>query len=214
MTSILAIDPGSRESAYVELVGDRVLQRAKVSNMELLSMLRGYEPRGPLVVEMMAPYGRIVGRDVFRTLLWTGRYLEAWRGTARLLERREVKKALGLQIGHRGSTDADVRAALIQRWGGKAGKRQKAPDALVGVTKDIWAALAVAVAWQELHGEAFAAVEEAPLGGLEELNRALGLTSGVTKQELQGVCQDPVYDHDHGVMRCERKCEIPVVPSD
>lgn len=176
MTPILAIDPGSRESAYVELVGTRVVQRAKVSNMQLLSMLRGQEPRGPLVIEMIAPYGRIVGREVFETCLWAGRFLEAWRGVGRLMERREVKQALGLRAGGKdAATDTDVRAYLVRRWGGKGRKGERAPAALAGFSRDMWAALAVAVAWQEKHSEAFQAVQEAP--GLEDLNRALGLVA-------------------------------------
>jgi hypothetical protein len=177
MTSILAIDPGPRLSAYVELAGTTIRAHGKIGNLELLRMLRTRDPNGPLVVEMVAPYGKPVGREVFETCVWIGRYLEAWRGVGRLLERREVKQALGLQVGHRGSTDADVRSALIVRWGGQGGKRARAPEALAGIVDDEWAALAVAVAWRERHGEAFAAVEDAPLSDLEDLNRALGLVS-------------------------------------
>ena len=162
MTSILVIDPGPRLSAYVELAGAAIRAHGKIGNLELLQMLRARAPNGPLVVEMVAPYGKPVGREVFETCVWIGRYLEAWRGVGRLLERREVKQALGLQVGHRGSTDADVRSALIVRWGGKSGKRARPPAALAGFTRDDWAALAVAVAWRDQHAEAFAAVEAAP----------------------------------------------------
>lgn len=167
MTSILAIDPGPRLSAYVELDGTAIVARGKVANVELLAMLRSSEPRGPLVVEMIAPYGRIVGREVFETCVWIGRYLEAWRGVGRLLERREVKQALGLRAGgSKAATDADVRAALIKRWGGEPSRRRAdVPEPLRGITYDQWAALAVAVAWQLRHAEVFAAVEAAPLTG-------------------------------------------------
>lgn len=172
--SILAVDPGPRMSAYVELAGDRIVAHGKVGNIELLQKLRTTEPHGPLVVEMIAPYGKSVGREVFETCTWIGRYLEAWRGVGRLLERKEVKKALGLQVGHRGSTDADVRRMLIARWSRKlavpeSGKAEqwaigtkRAPGPLFGIVADQWAALAVAVAWRETHAEAFAAVEAAP----------------------------------------------------
>jgi hypothetical protein len=173
---ITAIDPGPRLSAYVVLHGAVIVEHGKVPNLKVLQMLRASQTHGPLVVEMIAPYGKIVGREVMETLVWIGRFLEAWPGVGRLLERKEVKKALGLRAGgSMAATDADVRSALIQRWGGKSGKRQPAPPALTGITKDEWAALAVAVAWREQHGEAFAAVEEAALSGLEDLNRALGL---------------------------------------
>jgi hypothetical protein len=178
VTTILAIDPGPRLSAYVELAGAAIVAHGKISNLELLQMLRAREPSGPLVVEMVAPYGKPVGREVFETCVWIGRYLEAWRGVGRLLERREVKQALGLRAGgSKAATDADVRSALIVRWGGQGGKRARAPAALAGIVDDEWAALAVAVAWRDQHAEAFAAVEDAPLSDLEDLNRALGLVS-------------------------------------
>lgn len=160
MTTILAIDPGPRLSAYVELAGTTIRAHAKIGNLVLLEQLRARAPNGPLVVEMIAPYGKPVGREVFETCVWIGRFLEAWPGVSRLLERREVKNALC--GGRQNSSDADVRSALIVRWGGKGGKRQRPPEALAAITRDEWAALAVAVAWQIQHAQAFAAVEAAP----------------------------------------------------
>jgi hypothetical protein len=173
---ITAIDPGPRLSAYVVLHGAAVLEHGKVDNLDLLLRLRApeYQVNAPLIVEMIAPYGKIVGRETLETAVWVGRYLEAWPGVSRTLERKEVKHALGLKAGGRNAaTDADVRSALIVRWGGKPGKAQKPPPALAGITKDQWSALAVAVAWREQHAEAFAAVEEAPLSGLEQADRAI-----------------------------------------
>jgi hypothetical protein len=206
MTSILAIDPGPRFSAYVELAGVRILARGKVGNLELLKLVREREPHGPLVVEMVAPYGRVVGRHVFNTCVWVGRYLEAWRGVGRLLTRQEVKKALGMRMQ---STDADVRAMRIERWGGKVSRRPRdVPEPLRGVTGDQWAALAVAVAWKTLHGEAFEAVEAAQIGGLEELNRALGLQPDASKQELHTAGRDPVCQVNYEVSGSDRFGEI------
>lgn len=201
---ITAIDPGPRLSAYVVLHGTSILEHGKIGNHELIQKLRATEPHGPLVVEMMAPYGCIVGREVFETCIWVGRQLEAWRGVARLLERREVKQALGLKAGGKNAaTDADVRSALIVRWGGKGGKRQPPPAALKGITKDEWAALAVAVAWRETHAEAFAAVEEAPLSDLEDLNRALGLCSSAGAAQST----DPQSGGDQAEKRAPARAE-------
>lgn len=160
MTTILAIDPGPRLSAYVELAGATIRAHGKIGNLELLAMLRERAVTGPLVVEMVAPYGKPVGREVFEACVWIGRYLEAWPGVSRTLERREVKNALC--GGRQNSSDADIRSALIVRWGGESGKRKRPPESLAGITRDEWAALAVAVAWQIRHAEAFAAVEAAP----------------------------------------------------
>ena len=216
---ITAVDPGPRFSAYVVLHGKAIVERGKIGNHELNKKLREAEPHGPLVVEMIAPYGRIVGRETMESLVWIGRYIEAWRGPARLLERKDVKKALGLKAGGpKAATDADVRAELIARWGGERKKRAKTPVALSGIVDDEWAALAVAVAWREKHGDVFAAVEEAPLSDLEELNRALAAGSeartahrrprfclsgglqrqrkwpGVTRSEQQGSGAEEVSD--------------------
>ena len=183
---ITAIDPGPWLSAYVVLRGAEVVEHAKVNNLELLKLLRWREPVGPVIVEAVSPRRHGVGHETLDTAVWVGRYLEAWRGVSRTMTRQEVKKALGLKAGGKHqATDADVRSALIVRWGGPPGKRQRPPVALAGLARDEWAALAVAVAWRELHAAAFAAVEEAPLSGLEGLNRALELAQSTSWQPPQ-----------------------------
>jgi hypothetical protein len=153
---ILAIDPGNEESATVLLEGGVPSHPQKGPNVELLEHLRREggtlaPPLSVLAVEMIASYGMAVGREVFETCLWIGRFLEAWEtggGVARLVYRRDVK----LFLCHTArATDANVRAALIDRYGGKAKAIgvKTSPGPLYGLKRDTWSALAVALTAEE-----------------------------------------------------------------
>jgi hypothetical protein len=97
---------------------------------------------------MIASYGMPVGREVFETCLWIGRFVEAWAsrgGEYRLVYRREVKLHLCESVR---ANDANIRAALIDRFGpGKPAAigTKKAPGPLYGLKGDEWAALGVAL---------------------------------------------------------------------
>jgi len=102
---------------------------------------------------MVASYGMAVGKDVFETALWTGRFIEAWGGPHTKVYRKDVKLTL---CGNASAKDANIRQALIDRYPPTGGGRRpqtgtKAkPGPLYGVRRDIWQALAVAVTWVEL----------------------------------------------------------------
>ena len=147
---IVALDPGNSHTAWCELTDGEPTRAAKVPNMDLLVEVRAGEFNGADVfaIEMIASYGMAVGREVFETCLWIGRFQEAWEargGEARLVYRRDVK--LFLCESNR-ANDANIRAALIDRFGpGKdlaIGKKHR-PGPLYGITGDEWSALAVAV---------------------------------------------------------------------
>lgn len=156
--TILAIDPGPTESAWViyDPAENRVIDCGHECNDDMAEMLR---PPGvtcrDLCIEMIACYGMAVGKDVFETCLWIGRYMECWRdvGEANLVYRRDVKLTL---CNSARAKDANVRQALLDRFprtGGGAtpqvGTKSK-PGPLFGVSKHIWAALGVAVTWAEI----------------------------------------------------------------
>ncbi|RMH18214.1 MAG: hypothetical protein D6698_07430 [Gammaproteobacteria bacterium] len=123
-------------------------------NEELLRKIREY-PREKtlLAVEMIASYGMPVGADVFETVLWIGRFIEAWKDEYRLIYRREVKIEI---CGTMEAKDANIRQALIDLFprtgGGKTPQigTKKDPGPLYGVVKDIWSALGVAVTTQRI----------------------------------------------------------------
>jgi len=146
---ILGIDPGSEQSAWCDLVDGSPRLSGKFDNAEVLASLRNGEPAVDVVaIEMIASYGMPVGKEVFETCLWIGRFVEAWEargGKTRRVYRREVK--LFVCESNR-ANDASIRAALIDRFGPgreRAIGTKRTPGPLYGVKGDAWSALAVAL---------------------------------------------------------------------
>lgn len=147
---IIAIDPGSEESAFVIWDGVRIVSRGKWANGDLLRWL--HEQRdNQCVIEQIASYGMAVGAEVFETVFWSGRFMEAF-GAHRCdrIKRLPVK----LHLCHDSKAkDANIRQALIDRFGGKekAIGKKASQGPLYGVSGDEWAALAVAITWYDLN---------------------------------------------------------------
>jgi hypothetical protein len=143
--SVLAIDPGTERSAFVLWDGKAILQHGTKLNREMSVWLRvGFMPQPVVVAEEIESYGMPVGREVFETVFWTGRFAEACNGALRRLPRRIVKLHL---CGDSRAKDANIRAALIDRFGGRQSIRKG--GVLYGIHKDEWSALAIAVTWSE-----------------------------------------------------------------
>ena len=146
---VLAVDPGTEQSAWCALEDGRPVGFEKVPNGDLLQRLREDWCEGLLAVEMIASYGMPVGREVFDTCVWIGRYVEAWDrrgGKVRLVVRRDVKL---FHCASARATDANIRAALLDRFGPgreKAIGTKRNPGPLFGVKGDCWAALALGIA--------------------------------------------------------------------
>ncbi len=150
---IFAVDPGSTESAFVVL--DRagtVARFGKHRNEELRKYLTDWSQACPgthLAIEMIASYGMPVGAEVFDTCVWIGRLIECWDGTFSRVYRKDVKMHL---CGQTKAKDANIRQALIDRYGpgkGKAIGTKYARGPLYGISADVWAALAVAVTYAD-----------------------------------------------------------------
>jgi hypothetical protein len=148
---LLAIDPGNEESAWVyydmRIGGPRHFDSfGKVDNGRLLARLHQFSSWGvhALAIEMVASYGMPVGREVFETCVWIGRFVERWKGTHQFVYRRDVKLHL---CNSARAKDANVRQALIDRYGGKemAVGKKATPGPLYGISGDCWSALAVAI---------------------------------------------------------------------
>lgn len=149
---LLAIDPGPVQSAWLlyDASDQRPLSFGKDPNevvqfdvMDPLSM----NDCPLLAIEMVASYGMPVGREVFETCVWIGRFIERWGGAShdfRLVYRGDVKLHL---CGTKRAKDPHVRQALIDKWGTKetAIGKKASPGPLYGIVTDVWSALAVAV---------------------------------------------------------------------
>lgn len=151
--SILAIDPGTEESGWCVFDGGAVAASGVMSNAEMLDYLQRahFAINGHrLAIEMIASYGMPVGREVFETCVWIGRFTQAWHipGAVELVYRKDVKMHL---CGTTKAKDPNVRQALIDMFPGTGGGKtpqvgtKGQPGPLFGVSSHAWAALGVAV---------------------------------------------------------------------
>jgi hypothetical protein len=148
VSQILAIDPGTDKSGWCILDDSRVVESGVDANEAVLAKVLQW--KRSLAIEMIASYGMAVGREVFETCVWIGRFVQAYEypETARLVYRKDVKLHL---CGTTKAKDPNIRQALLDMFprtgGGKTpqiGTKDK-PGPLYGVSSHAWPALAVAV---------------------------------------------------------------------
>lgn len=146
---MLAIDPGTSESGWVWLLdGGGVHNSGVWANAAVLDMVASHHDK--IAIEMIASYGMAVGREVFETCVWIGRFIQAAKNPddVRLVYRRDVKLHL---CGSPQAKDPNIRQALLDMFprtgGGKTPQigTKAQPGPLYGVSSHAWAALAVAV---------------------------------------------------------------------
>ena len=150
---ILAIDPGNAESGYavISLPDFTLHDFGKVDNEQFIRTLPTLAAEcDEIAIEMVACYGMAVGKSVFDTCVWIGRFIEALGGRYSYVYRKDEKMCL---CGNMRAKDTNVRQALIDRYAKfdfKSGKGTKsAPDTFYGVSKDVWAAISVGVTHYE-----------------------------------------------------------------
>lgn len=153
---LLAVDTGTRESAYVSVDSDtyRIIKAQKLPNEKILDIVRK-EYYDDCVVEMFSNYGGGSGKDVFKSIIIVGRVLEAqwWRvkENGNVIPRIEVKKHI---VGSVNANDSAVIRALKDRFGEKGTKKN--PGWFYGVKMDCWQAYALAVTYLDrLKGDVF-----------------------------------------------------------
>lgn len=148
---LLAIDPGPKESAYVLIEYGQVAFYRKAGNSDLLAALPPIADADIAICERIRSYGMPVGAEVFETCEWVGRFWQAWVDSSLRREWHFVtrKEAVTNLCGNPRAKDANVRQAIIDRFGGKdaaIGKKAR-PGPLYGISGDCWAALAVGLTW-------------------------------------------------------------------
>lgn len=153
---ILALDPGCEQTAFVlydsRRSQDPIAEHGILANAEMLDRISdwaackvlGDAAPDVLAIEQVGCYGMKVGKTIFDTVFWAGRFAQAWCGQFVQIPRRDIKIKL---CGHSKFKDKHVRRALIEKFGGdtKAVGNKKSPGPLFKITSHAWAALAVAV---------------------------------------------------------------------
>ena len=143
---ILAVDPGSTQSAYVvyEPKTKTIKEHAIVLNEEMINKIyywRGvFNGNATLVIEYMRPRGMPMSAESMDTMFELGRMAQCWTGALVKMDRMTVKMAL---CGKAFANDAKIRAALIDMFGGK--QETKKGGKLYKIAGDQWSALALAV---------------------------------------------------------------------
>ena len=156
---IHAIDPGCTRSALV--VYDDIAMRCTQADIDyndkiLHRITERWMQAGSLAIEQVRSYGMPVGAEVFDTVHWCGRFHQAWANSSAwrdetcpapdciLVPRKQIVTHL---CGSARAKDANVRQAILDRFGGKekAIGRKKTPGPLYGIKSHLWAALALAL---------------------------------------------------------------------
>ncbi len=164
--SVLAIDPGTTQSGYVFLTEGGIVEAHEIlDNESLLEKLERKKVTIPtiVVIEMIASQGMAVGKEVFETCVWIGRFIEAWKTgpgaersptrcwpVVRIL-RRDIKLAI---CENARAKDGNIRQALIDRYGPgkeKAIGKKATSGPLYGIHSHEWAALALGVTYLDQH---------------------------------------------------------------
>jgi hypothetical protein len=117
MTHLLAIDPGTTKSGWVYLDNGMPLDYGWFDNEKIYELIKSLGC--PVVIEDVGHYGMPVGRDVFETVRWTGRFDYLAANVCKLkviyIKRPDIKLHL---CGSPRANDSTVRQAIIDKFGG------------------------------------------------------------------------------------------------
>ena len=141
--NILGIDPGTEKSAYCLLLDGTISEFRIVPNDQMFFILRSPEREVDVAIEMVASYGMPVGKEVFETVKWIGKFeyvFELCGLKVREVFRKDIKIHFCQSMK---AKDSNIRQALLDRYGKEATK---------GIHKDMWSALAIATYVHDLKG--------------------------------------------------------------
>ena len=149
---LMAIDPGTTQSAYLVMETDdySIIDKGKVENDVLIGMVKtGYFDM--LAIEGFQSFGMPVGKEVFDTAYYIGRLLqiaEDLGSKTRMVYRSDVKLHHCLTPR---AKDANIRQVMLDRFGAQGTKKN--PGVTYGISKDMWSALAIATFVADTIGE-------------------------------------------------------------
>ncbi len=150
---IIAIDPGTAQSAIVEWDGAAIIGHDIEANEPFrddFCEMMADAPPDLVAIEMVQSFGMPVGREIFETVLHIGRLVEICHNhvPCRLIYRQEVKQHLCHSAR---AKDSNIRQALIDRFGPPGLK--KSPGLTYGLKADTWQAFALAVTAFDTHDQ-------------------------------------------------------------
>lgn len=145
-STILAIDAGSMESAYLILHGQGIGSKGKVPNADLLTIL-ALESYDTLVVEFPWPRGQATAYEEFLMVEWVGRFRQVAEQLGKPVEKVFRVREKTCICGSPTAKDANIRTALIDIFGPQGTKKNPGPT--FGISADVWSALAVAYTFQQ-----------------------------------------------------------------
>lgn len=147
----LAIDPGNVLSAFIVWNGQEILDKGKVLNHELLEYLAARSKNYDVcVIEQIAAMGMAVGASVFETVFWSGRFFQVAEQAGKKvlrIPRKDVKMNLCNSMR---AKDKNIRQAIIDRLDPNNEPNKKPQGVLKGVHADEWAALGIALTYNDL----------------------------------------------------------------
>jgi hypothetical protein len=153
MTKILAIDPGTNESAYIIWDGENIGEFDIMDNEDVL--IKILEPEiDELLIEKITCYGMPIGKSTIDTIEWIGRFDQQWfllsGKRAILITKNQV------QLHHCKTTkakDSNVIQSLRDKYAygvRNYGKGTiKEPGFFYGFKEDDWDAFALATCYTE-----------------------------------------------------------------
>ena len=141
--NIIAIDPGHVETAVVQWNGAVIHRAMFLSHAGVREFLRQEGKTSTLVaIETVSSYGMPVGKEVFETVRETGRYIQICADND-IVTITPTRQQVVVHLCRRMGGDAQVRAAIIERYGQPGTKKE--PGVTYGLKRDLWQAFGVAV---------------------------------------------------------------------
>jgi hypothetical protein len=150
---ILCLDPGTEKTGYAVMNQKKVVAHGVVDNLEMARIMKNeFRHCNKMVYEMVSSFGMPVGKEVFETCVWIGRFIETFgadRSTP--IFRKDVKMHL---CGSPRARDANVRQAILDLYKSTGGGKTpqigtiKQPGPLFGVNSHIWPAIGVGLTYQ------------------------------------------------------------------
>lgn len=148
---LMAIDPGYTKSAWVSFSAGQIVAGAIRENEKLLPFFADAGADGGyLAIEDIQSYGMAVGREVFDTCVWIGRFIQAWGGSSDHWDRVPRREAKLRLCGNSRAKDANIRQALLDLYGpgkDKAVGLKHSKGPLYEIKTHLWSALAIGVTW-------------------------------------------------------------------